>query len=112
MAGHHPQPLRLRYFIYEGTQVSDELQAKLVRESLKSAGMTSPDQSLTPGIHVKHGTNRAGRQVHYYMNFTSTPATVTYSYAPGKDLLTNTTISAKAKITLEPWDLAIVEEAK
>ncbi len=98
--------------VYEGTQVSDELQAKLVRESLKSAGIASSDQSLPPSIHVKSGTNRAGKQIHYYMNFASTPHTATYSYAPGKDLLTNATISANAKLTLQPWDLIIVEEDK
>ena len=99
-------------FVYEGTQLSDELQAKLVRDSLKSAGITSPDQSLPMGVHVKSGTNRAGKQIHYYMNFASNPATVPYTYAPGKDLLTNTTISAKAKLTLQPWDLIIIEEDK
>jgi beta-galactosidase len=97
---------------YEGTQVSDTLQSKLVLEALKSAGLTTPDQQLPPAVHVKHGVNKSGKKLHYYLNYSSDQYTITYPYADGKDLLSDSPISANQSITLKPWDLAIVEEVK
>jgi beta-galactosidase len=95
---------------YEGTQLSDALQAKIVLDCLKSAGLTSADQQLPPSVHVKHGVNREGKQLHYYLNYSSDDQTLQYPYAAGHDLLTGTAISAQQSVTLKPWDLAIVEE--
>ena len=96
--------------IYEGTQVSDALQSKIVLDCLKSAGLTSADQQLPPSVHVKHGVNREGKQLHYYLNYSSDSQTFNYPYAAGKDLLTGTAISARQSMTLKPWDLVIIEE--
>jgi beta-galactosidase len=96
--------------VYEGTQLSDALQAKIVAESLKSAGLTGPDQQLPASVHVKHGSNREGKQLHYYLNYSSESQTFNYPYAAGQDLLTGTAITPNQSVTLRPWDLAIIEE--
>ena len=96
--------------VYEGTQLSDELQNKIVLDSLKSAGLTGPDQFLPAPLHVKHGTNRAGKQLHYYLNYSGQDQTATYPYAPGKDLLTNAAVTNHQQLTVGPWDAAIIEE--
>jgi beta-galactosidase len=98
--------------VYEGTAVSDTLQAKLVRDALKSAGLTSPDQQLPASVHVKHGVNREGKQLHYYLNYSSEAKTLTYTYAAGQDLLTSTVVASNQSINLKPWDLVIIEEQK
>ena len=97
---------------YEGTQVSDALQSKIVLDCLKSAGLTSADQQLPSAVHVKHGVNREGKQLHYYLNYSSEAQTIQYPYAAGKDLLTAAAISVNQSVTLKPWDLVIVEESK
>jgi beta-galactosidase len=96
--------------VYEGTQLSDALQERLVLDALKSAGLTSPDQTLPATVHVKHGANREGKQLHYYLNYSSDSQTFNYPYAAGKDLLTGIAISARQSMTLKPWDVVIVEE--
>jgi beta-galactosidase len=96
--------------VYEGTQLSDALQAKIVRDALKSAGLTGPDQQLPQSVRVKHGANREGKQLHYYLNYSSENKSLSYAYAAGKDLLTRAAITPKQTITLKPWDLAIIEE--
>ena len=98
--------------VYEGTQLSDALQAKIVRDCLKSAGLIGPDQQLPVAVRVKHGTNREGRQLHYYLNYSSKNSTFTYSYGAGSDLLTGTAVAQRQAVSLKPWDLVIVEEAK
>jgi len=114
--GRWPAITRNRYgsgeFVYEGTKLSDSLQGKIVLDCLKSAGLTSPDQQLPASVHVKHGTNRAGKQLHSYMNFSSDTKSVTYPYAAGTDLLTSTAVAPNQTLTLKPWDLVIVEEGR
>src|SRR5271156_6470793 len=93
---------------YEGTFLSDALQKAVVEQVLKEASLTGPDQQLPPPAHVKHGVNRQGKQLHYYLNYSSSEQIFTYPYKEGTDLLTSNSITASGKITLQPWDVAIV----
>jgi beta-galactosidase len=95
---------------YEGTVLSDKLQAKVLLEVLQSAGLAGPDQQLPASVRVKHGVNRAGKTIHYYMNYSSSPQTFRYPYGAGSDLLTNTLLASTQPVTVKPWDLLIVEE--
>ena len=88
--------------VYEGTELSDALQAKVVAEAVKSAGLASADQQLPASVHVKHGTNRKGHQLHYYLNYSSEAKTFAYPYAAGNDLLTSTAVLPKQSVTLKP----------
>lgn len=95
--------------LYEGTYLSDGLQTSILRRSLDEAGV-AVDKSLPAAVHTVNGVDRAGRTLHYYFNYSASPATLTYSHAAGTELLTNRHVSASQQITLQPWDLAIVEE--
>ncbi|HTR67072.1 MAG TPA: beta-galactosidase [Terriglobales bacterium] len=95
---------------YEGTVLSDKLQAKVMADVLQLAGLSGTDQQLPAPVRVKHGINRSGKTIHYYMNYSSDPQTFTYAYAAGEDLLTRSAVSGSQRITLKPWDLAIIEE--
>jgi len=44
------------------------------------------------------------------MNYSSDPQMFSYSHNAGQDLLTQTAVAPAQKLTLQPWDLAIVEE--
>jgi beta-galactosidase len=112
--GQFPAITRNRYghgtLTYEGTVLSDALQGRVLLDVLELAGLNGPDQKLPPAIHVKHGTNRSGRLIHYYFNYSSDPQTFTYSSGAGADLLAQTAIVPRQTITLRPWDLVIIEE--
>jgi len=112
--GQYPAITRNRFgggtFTYEGTVLSDSLQAKVLLDVLQLAGLSGPDQSLPAPVHVKHGTNRDGKAIHYYMNYSSTEQTFTYAYKSGRNLLTDSTIIMSQPVPLKPWDLVIVEE--
>jgi beta-galactosidase len=98
--------------VYEGTQVSDTLQSKIVLDALKSAGLTSPDQQLPSALRVKHGINPQGKKLHYYLNYSSKEESFQYPYAAGQDILTGTAIAPNQNISIKPWDVVIVEEGK
>lgn len=95
---------------YEGTVLSDKLQEKVLLDVLKLAGLDGPDQKLPTVVHVKHGVSRSGKTIHYYFNYSSDLQKFVYSYGGGSDLLLQSAVLPQQTITLNPWDLAIVEE--
>jgi beta-galactosidase len=96
--------------LYEGTYLSDALQSAVLRSALQEAKLTGPDQQLAADVHVRHGINRMGRQVHYYFNYSGTAVRPTYAYGAGTSLLDGKSVSRNEVLTLAPWDVAIVEE--
>jgi beta-galactosidase len=96
--------------LYEGTYLSDKLQADILRDELEKIGLTGVDQSLPAAVHVQHGTNRLGKRLHYYFNYSGAEVKATYQYAGGVNLLDGKSVAKDAALTLGPWDLAIVEE--
>lgn len=96
--------------VYEGTVLSDALQKTIVLDQLHAAGLTGPDQTLPAGVRVKHGTSHDGRKLHYYLNYSGQTVHLTYSYAPGTDLLTGTAVKSGEGYSVGPWDLLLVKE--
>jgi beta-galactosidase len=95
---------------YEGTVLSEKLQEQVLLDVLQKSGLTGPDQSLPPVVRVKHGQNRKGRTLHYFLNYSVETQSFDYAYGPGTDLLAQNITARGQKITLQPWDAAIIEE--
>jgi beta-galactosidase len=95
---------------YEGTVLSDKLQQSVLLDVLRQAGLTSSDQDLPAPVRVKQGSNRSGKALHYYLNYSNDPQTFSYAYGSGTDLLTQTAVDQRKQITLKPWDAAIIAE--
>ncbi|HWA96825.1 MAG TPA: beta-galactosidase [Terracidiphilus sp.] len=95
---------------YEGTFLSDELQLALMKRAITEAGLASSDQQLPAKVHISHGVNRMGKKLHYYFNYSSDSQTVSYDYEAGSNLLDGKSVTHGQKLTLAPWDLAIIEE--
>lgn len=97
-------------FTYEGTVLTGKLQKEVLFAVLKEAGLLGPDQSLPATVRVAHGQNRKGKTLHFYLNYSSKPQMVPYTYATGTNLLTQGTARQSESLLLQPWDAAIVEE--
>jgi beta-galactosidase len=114
--GHYPAVTRNKFgagtLTYAGTHLSDALQGKVLEEVLQLAGLTGSDQRLPSSIRVRHGTNSAGKRMHYYLNYSGEPQTFSYSYGPGTELLTGTKVAASMQVTVPAWDLLIIEERR
>ena len=112
--GKYPAVTRNRFgsgtVTYEGTVLSDALQSKVLLDVLQTADLTGPDQALPAPVHVKQGTNRKGKTIHYYLNYSSDSQNFKYAYKAGEDLLTNGPVVPSQSVRLKPWDLAIIEE--
>ena len=95
---------------YQATVVTQALQRELVRDVLKRAGLTSPDQNLPQAVKVRHGRNQQGLLLHYYLNFSDQEHSITYPYRRGTDLLTDRTLRQGEPLALKPWDPAVIAE--
>lgn len=111
---HFPAITRNQYgkgtLTYEGTYLTDTLQREVIRQVLKRVALNGPDQDLPPAVRVRHGRNRQGKVLHYYLNFSAEKQLIPYPYGNGSDLLTGIAIQHGQKLQLTPWDLAIVGE--
>lgn len=96
--------------LYEGTYLSDALQTDVLKSELEKLGLTGPDQALPAAVHAQHGVNRMGKTLHYYFNYSADPVEFTYPYAAGTNLLGSAAVAKGQRISLGPWDVAIVEE--
>jgi beta-galactosidase len=95
---------------YEGTVLSEKLQSAVLLGVLKDVGLTGTDQELPGSVRVKHGQNRNGKTLHFYLNYSSSAQAFNYAYAAGTELLSQTSLSHGQALTLKAWDAAIVEE--
>jgi beta-galactosidase len=113
--GRYPALTRHRHgrgtLTYEGTVLSDELQKAVLLDVLKRAGLTGPDQGLPPPVRLRQGVSRDGTRLRYYLNFSGQPQAFAYPHGSGADVLTGRAMAKGANVTLEPWDLVVVEEA-
>jgi beta-galactosidase len=111
---HFPAITRNQYgagtLTYEGTFLTDALQREVVRDVLKRAGLTGPDQNLPSAVKVRHGRNAQGKLLHYYLNFSGEEQSASYTYGSGLDLLTGASVKTGQSLKLKSWDLAIVAE--
>lgn len=96
--------------LYEGCMVSDTIQEKIIRQELERAELMTPDQELRWPLITKSGTNENGNTIRYYYNYSSEPASFTYPYEGGTELISQEVVGNNETLTIAPWDLLIIEE--
>ena len=98
--------------IYEGTMLSDELQRQVMKTLLADAGLPGEEQRLPAAIKTRGGVNRKGQAIRYCFNISPETQSFVYPFQSGKNLLTGETVQAHSQVTLQPWDVMIVESKK
>jgi beta-galactosidase len=53
---------------------------------------------------------RDGRTLRFYLNFSGEPQSFAYGHGAGTELLSQKPLAAAERVTLAPWDLAVVRE--
>jgi beta-galactosidase len=95
---------------YIGCRTSNAVLEKIVADAVKKASLWGADQELTFPLITKSGVNQQKKAVHYYFNYSATPASFRYPYGGGKELLTNVNVARNQQLNLGPWAVLIVEE--
>jgi len=96
---------------YEGTYLSEALQEKILAEVATLAGIER-ERQLPTAVHARSGVSNAGHPMHYYLNYSASPQSITYAHGAGKDLTTGKEYAQANTVTIPAWDLAIIEESK
>ena len=91
---------------YMGCGLAPENLKKLVRDTAEQAGLELPEMQFP--VILRTGVNQQGRTVRYYFNFSGEQQTASCAES-GTELLSAQEIQKGAGMTLQPWDLAVVE---
>jgi beta-galactosidase len=94
---------------YQGTVLSDVLERKVVADVLKQAGIV-PEASLPAKVRLRESVARDGKPLRFYLNFSGEPQSLTYVHGSGTELLSQKAVAPGQRLTLGPWDLAVVRE--
>lgn len=78
-------------------------------EELPIVGAELKNQNHIFPVIIKHGINDFGKEVYFYFNYSGTKQQVIHNTADGILLLSGTAVKRGDTLTLEPWDLLIVE---
>ena len=92
--------------VYIGCFFEREALMRLLKAECPEAGISLPDISYP--IVLRTGTNGFGNNIAYYMNYSGSTQSFTAQYG-GTDILTGKKLSKGDSLTLEPWDLVIIE---
>ncbi len=96
--------------LYEGSIFSDQIQTKIIRKAVKSAGIDNPDLQFSWPHIAKSGVNEDGKAMHFYYNYSSDPIEFAYPHGSGKELVEAKTVKNGDTLTIAPWDIVIIEE--
>jgi beta-galactosidase len=94
---------------YQGTFLTDVLQGKVVADVLKQAGIV-PDAGLPAKVRMRQAVARDGKALRFYLNFSGEPQSFAHAHGAGTELLSQKPVAAGGRLTLGPWDLAVVRE--
>jgi beta-galactosidase len=95
---------------YIGCIPSPSVIKKVLKRTLKEAGVWDVDQTLQFPLIVKSGANDLGRTVRYYFNYSEDSQTFVYAHSNGQELLENRPVVSGQQVKLDRWGVAIIEE--
>jgi beta-galactosidase len=95
---------------YQGTLPSEALQKSILKDTLRTAGISLEDNRLPAAVMVRHAVLRSGKKAHFYLNFSGEARNFAFGYGDGIDILSGMPAVTSRQIALGPWDLAIIEE--
>ncbi len=96
--------------LYEGSIFSDQIQTKIIKEAAERAGISHPDHQFAWPLIAKSGVNGDAKEVHFYYNYSSESKEFSYPHSNGKELVSGKAVAKAESLTIEPWDVLIIEE--
>ncbi len=94
--------------VYVGTKVDGTTLNTLLEMWLRQAEVDMTEEKYP--VIIRKGTNDYGKTVRYYLNYSSAEQKVLYRYGKATEILTGAEVAHNDTMTVEPWDLLILEE--
>jgi beta-galactosidase len=80
-----------------------------VADVLGQAGIV-PETALPAKVRLRQAVARDGKTLRFYLNFSGEPQSFAYAHRAGTELLSEKPVAAGERVTLAPWDLAVIRE--
>lgn len=99
---------------YLGCWVTDEMLREILANTLEEAGIERKNLETEFPVIIKRGINDFGKEITYYMNYSSEIQKVRYLGETAVDLIEDSIVGSEQMLEIAPWDLKILEskEAK
>ena len=94
---------------YLGCWTSDAMLREILADVLKDAGLWGSEQEVEFPVIIKKGTNDLGKEVVYYLNYSSEVRNVVYHGTAGEELFGKAAVADGEVLEIGAWDLKIVE---
>lgn len=95
---------------YIGTWPSRSILRRIAADLLRVAAISNGAHDVPDPVQVKSGTNRHGKVVRYFLNYSPEEHSLPYAYATGVDLTSGVEVRSGEALKLDPWGVAILEE--
>ena len=92
--------------VYVGCKTTDEMMTRILRYCAEKAGI--PAEEIAYPVIVRKGKNQYGREICYYLNYSSEIQKIALHPA-GTELLGGTELRENEPVELEPWGVAVLE---
>lgn len=97
--------------VYLGCKVSDAMLREILCDVLKDADLWNREQEVEFPVIIKKGINDYGKEVVYYLNYSSNVQSLQYWGNDAEDLLAGESVCDGNSLVIEPWNLRILERA-
>ncbi len=99
---------------YLGCWVTDEMLREILANTLEEAEIERKNLEIEFPVIIKRGMNDFGKEITYYMNYSSEIQKVRYLGETAVDLIEDSIVESEQVLEIAPWDLKILEskEAK
>ncbi|GBF74901.1 beta-galactosidase [Paenibacillus sp. 598K] len=81
-----------------------------LRHAVTAAGLWGNDQALAFPLILRSGTNREGRRVRYYFNYSADAASFVYLHAAATEAVSDRRVEQGERVELPAWGFAILIE--
>ena len=98
--------------LYQGSIFSDQIQKEIIDEAVERAGIYNPDHKFEWPLIAKSGVNDHNKAVHFYYNYSSRKLELNYPHPAGKELISGKAVKEGEEVTVNAWDVLIIEEEK
>ncbi len=95
--------------VYVGCKTSDKVMDLILQRLLKQSGIPENEETSRFPVIVRKGTNQFGKEIRYYLNYSSEENHVVFRHNAGVNLLTGQPVAKGEELILKPWNLQIVE---
>lgn len=95
---------------YVGCMTSHAYLEKILGRAFAQANVTMPEETITYPLVLRKGVNDLGREVSFYLNYSSQDREVVYGEIEGTELISQEKVSQGEIVMVPAWGVKVIEK--